>query len=361
MRTPRAIDIAVTNDCNLRCSYCSHFSSPGDVKHDLQAEEWLQFFKELNECSVMRVVLEGGEPFYRKDIFEIIEGIVKNRMRYSILTNGTLITEDIARFLSSAKRCDAVQVSIDGSNENIHDIYRGKGTFQKAINGLKCLKENGVPVTVRVTIHKENVTDLENVAKLLLEDIGIPTFSTNSASYMGLCQQNSKKIRLDTNDRMLAMNALLKLTKKYPGRIHATAGPLADAKAWMEMEKARKEGNDIQGRGYLTGCGCPFERLAVRADGVIVPCQLLSQIELGRINEDRLIDIWQRHPEMIRLRERRMIPLNNFDLCSDCEYIKYCTGNCPANTYNITGNLDHPDPDGCLRTFLRNGGKIPET
>ncbi|MFC1891182.1 radical SAM protein [Thermodesulfobacteriota bacterium] len=76
MKTPRSIDLAITNNCNLRCEYCSHFMSPGDVDEDLSKEEWLCFFDELKRCSVLNVVLEGGEPFYRKDLADLIEGIV---------------------------------------------------------------------------------------------------------------------------------------------------------------------------------------------------------------------------------------------------------------------------------------------
>jgi len=101
MKTPRTLELAITNRCNLRCTYCSHFTSAGDVNQDLSTDEWLQFFEELNRCAVMSLTLEGGEPFCRQDIYELIEGIVRNRMRFSILSNGTLITEDITSFLAS--------------------------------------------------------------------------------------------------------------------------------------------------------------------------------------------------------------------------------------------------------------------
>ena len=77
MRTPKSVDLAITNRCNLRCKYCSHFTSAGDVGQDLPKEEWLQFFAELNRCAVMDVTLQGGEPFYRGDLKELIEGIVR--------------------------------------------------------------------------------------------------------------------------------------------------------------------------------------------------------------------------------------------------------------------------------------------
>ncbi len=102
-------------------------------------------------------------------------------MRFDILSNGTLITDDMAAFLSSTGRCNGVQVSIDGSIPTTHDVFRGKGNFKRAINGIKLLRKYNIPVPVRVTIHRQNVTDLDGIAALLLEEIGLPSFSTNSA------------------------------------------------------------------------------------------------------------------------------------------------------------------------------------
>ncbi|MGQ9611048.1 MAG: SynChlorMet cassette radical SAM/SPASM protein ScmE [bacterium] len=359
MKTPKTIDIDITNRCNLRCIYCSHFTSAGDVENDLPKEEWIKFFEELNRCAVISVNISGGEPFFRKDLKDIIEGIISNRMRFSITSNGTLITDEMAEFISSTGRCDFVQVSIDGSIPIVHDMFRGEGNFQKAINGIKILQKYNVPTTVRVTIHKQNVKDLENIAKFLLEDIGLPSFSTNSASYMGLCRQNSELVQMTAEERSIAMEKLLELSKKYGNRISASAGPLSEGRTWVRTERDRREGKKGN-KGFLTGCGGPFTKLAVRADGVIVPCNQLSHIELGKINQDSIEDIWQNHPELIKLRERCNIPLSNFEFCQGCDYIEFCTGNCPALSYNLVGEVNHPSPDACLRRFLAEGGKLPD-
>lgn len=362
MRTPRSVDLDITGRCNLRCSYCYHFSGSGDVKKDLPTVEWIRFFEELNRCAVMNVTLAGGEPFLRKDLEELIEGIVKNRMRFSILSNGTLVTDEIAAFISATGHCDGVQISIDGSKPETHDICRGNGNFDRAINGVRCLQQQGVLVQIRVTVHRHNVSNLEKIAKLLLEEMDLPEFSINAASYMGLYRQNVNQIGLSTPDRTLAMAVLLKLNKKYGNRIHAQAGPLAEAVMWIEMESARKNGKKhMPMGGRLTACGCVMDKIAVRADGVIVPCTMLSHIQLGRINRDGFKKIWQNHPQMKKIRERCHIPLSNFEFCKGCEYINYCTGNCPGLAYTITGKVDHPSPDACLRQFIEAGGRIPES
>ena len=361
MNTPRSVDLAITNRCNLQCKYCSHFTGAGDVGQDLSGSEWITFFEELNRCAVMNVTLQGGEPFCREDLKELIEGIVRNRMRFDILSNGTLITKEMAAFLASTGRCDGVQVSIDGSIPMTHDAFRGKGNFYKAIRGIKLLQKHHLPVSVRVTIHRQNVGDLDGIARLLLEDIGLPGFSTNAASYMGLCRQNAEQVQLANDERSLAMKVLLKLSQKYEGRISATAGPLAECETWLIMDQASIEGKGhVPGGGYLTACGGPMEKIAVRADGVMVPCIQMSHIELGRINRDDLKAIWQNHSELKRLRHRSKTSLSEFEFCKGCDYINYCTGNCPALAYLILGSDHHPSPDACLKRFLEAGGRLPD-
>ncbi len=360
MKTPKSVDLEITNRCNLRCRYCSHFTSKGDVGLDLATEEWLRFFEELGRCAVMDVCLQGGEPFIREDLKDLVEGIVRNRMRFSILSNGTLITDDMAAFLAATGRCDSVQVSIDGSVETTHDAFRGQGNFHRALSGLKHLMKHNLPATVRVTIHRKNVRDLDAIAHLLLEEIGLPSFSTNSASHLGLCRQNAEQVQLTAEERTLAMETLLRLTRKYNGRISAQAGPLAEAQGWLGMVQAKEKGLErLSNHGFLTGCGGFMTKMAVRADGVMVPCNLIPGMELGRINRDDLGDVWRNHPELNRFRNRTSIPLSDFETCRDCDYINYCTGSCPALAFTLLNDPYQPSPDACLKRYLDDGGRLP--
>lgn len=358
--TPRSVDIAITGKCNLRCRYCSHFSSAADVDNDLKTDEWLGFFYELKENRVTTVTIGGGEPFVRPDLKELLESIVRNRMRFMILSNGILVSDDLAGFIASTGRCNSVQISIDGSDQRTHDICRGEGSLDGAMRAVRLLKRHNVPVAVRVTIHRHNVHSLDNVAKILLEDLELPNFTTNSASHMGLCRENAGDILLTVEERSLAMRKLLELSRKYDGRIGGSAGPLAEARLWGEMVEARRSGMPgLPGRGVLKGCNGVFHNLAVRADGIMMPCAQMGHLELGRINRDSLVRVWQDHPQLKRLRNRQSIPLNEFKFCEGCEYIPYCTGNCPALSYTALGIEDHPCPDACLRLFLEQGGQLP--
>jgi SynChlorMet cassette radical SAM/SPASM protein ScmE len=230
-----------------------------------------------------------------------------------------------------------------------------------AIEGAKHIKNNGIPLTARVTIHRHNVDDLERTVCYLLDELHLSHITTNAASYIGLCKNNATQVQLSVEQMSNAMTTLLRMESRYPGRISAVAGPHFNAKQWLIMEKARIEGQQTHPDcGYLRSCGGVFSKITVRADGVIVPCVQLAHIELGTINIDDLRTVWHSHPMLLKLRERRDIPLDSFKFCYDCVYTRYCRGSCPSLAYSMVGNENHPSPDSCLRLFLESGGKLPE-
>jgi SynChlorMet cassette radical SAM/SPASM protein ScmE len=359
MRTPRKVDIDITARCNLRCRYCYFFNNPAVNYRDLPTDQWLTFFDELGALGVMDVTMAGGEPFIREDLPVLLERLVRNRMRFTLLSNGGLIDDEMAAFIARTGRCECVQISVDGSSAEIHDSCRGRGAFDGAVRGIRHLVAHGVSVAVRVTIHRHNVDDLENIAHFLLDELGLPGFGTNSAGYLGTCRLNADDVMLTTAERQMAMATLLRLNTKYDGRISASAGPLEDGHMWRRMEEARADGAPaFHNGGRLTACGCPSNKISVRADGAIIPCSMLAHVELGRINGGSLAEIWQHSPALNRLRGRHGIPLTGFQFCAGCSYTPYCTGNCPGLAYALTNEIDHPSPDACLRRFLEDGGAI---
>jgi len=355
MSSPKHVDIAITGKCNLACQYC--FYADEMVAHaDLPAERWLDFFDELGSLGVMSVTLTGGEVFTHPDLFTLIDGIIANRMRYSLLSNGTLITEATLKQFAVGKRrtrLDSIQVSVDGSSAEVHDLSRPR-SFGRALRGLKLLKEAGFPVTARVTINRHNVDDLENVARLLLEDVGLPSFSTNEAYACGATDRTEDGVILTPAQREQAMRVLTQLSERYDNRIAAQAGPLVLARDLRMIDEKLAEGKTaIPGRGTLSACGGVFSKLAVNHDGSIVPCHILSTVVMGVIGQDSLQDLWLHHPDMLRLRERYQTPLESLETCQGCAYQGFCTGGCPGGALYANGDYNTRNPESCYR-ILKN-------
>ncbi len=362
---PGDFDISLTGKCNLHCEYCFYAHEMHD-RPDLSTTEWLTFFDELGRLGVRTLTLSGGEVFVRKDLFDLIDRIIEKRMSFSILSNGTLIDERMIARLEEKKRrlrLNSIQVSIDGSCAEIHDKSRGKGSFERAIRGLRLLKEAGFPATSRVTINRHNVEDLDNIAKLLLEDVGLHSIGTNDAMPMGAGCDNQAGITLLPGQQFQAMKALIRLEEKHSGRINATAGPLAKWKSYGEMEHARATGEKAKRwrMGFLTACGCMYNKLAVHHDGIISPCNMLAGLELGRINRDSIQTIWKADPTLQALKERRQIPMTSVPGCRDCEWAPFCNGSCPGLAYTMTGDFNMANPHDCYRNFLQAAGLTSET
>ncbi len=241
---PEEIDVSLTGKCNLACRYCFYADEMAALD-DLPGQRWMDFFAEAGGIGVQRLTLSGGEVFTRPDLFVLIDSLIENRMRYSILTNGTLIDQKIIAAFNVGKRrlrLDSIQVSIDGSTAAVHDASRPPASFDRALRGLRLLKAEGFPVTVRVTINRHNVHDLSAIARLLLDDIGLRSFGTNSADRFGSARCYGQDVVLNPEEWDSAVRTLKELLKQYPGRINASAGPLAFAEDMERIEKAMAEG-----------------------------------------------------------------------------------------------------------------------
>ncbi len=348
---PLELDIAITGRCNLQCRYC-YYADEMVGRRDLPTGRWLAFFEELGRLAVHRVYLTGGEPFTRPDLFDLLDGLIANRMRYAILTNGTLLTDRLlARFDQGRRRIrlDSIQVSIDGSRAEIHDRSR-PNSFERAIQGLRLLVEGGFKAVARVTINRHNVDDLENIAHLLLDDLGLPLISTNEVFPCSILERQAEEILLTPAQRRQAMERLVALAARYEGRIVANAGPLALARGFQAIEEGLAAGlSGLPGRGTLSACGCPFSKLSVHHDGTIVPCHQLAGLHLGTIGVDDLRQVWLEHPLLQAMRRRHTIPLQTLDTCRDCPYQGFCTGGDPAGALYLTGQLNARNPWDCYR------------
>ncbi len=351
LSAPLEMDLAITGRCNLQCKYC-YYADEMVARRDLPTERWLSFFEELGRLAVQRVYLTGGEPLTRPDLFDLIDGLIANRMRYTVLSNGTLITEHLLAQFDQGKRrlrLDRIQVSIDGSRAEVHNRSR-PNSFERAIRGLRLLVEGGFKAVARVTITRHNVDDLENIAHLLLDELGLPLISTNEAFPCGIMERQSEEILLTPAQRRQAMDTLVDLAARYEGRIVANAGPLALARHFREIEEGLAAGLDgLPGRGTLSACGCVFVKLAVHHDGTIVPCHQLASLHVGTIGVDDLRQVWLEHPLINAMRRRRTIPLRTLDTCRDCPYQGFCTGGDPAGALYLTGQLNARNPWDCYR------------
>jgi AdoMet-dependent heme synthase len=163
---PRLIFWEVTKGCNLRCIHCRATATELMSPRDLPTKKALDIISQIADFSNPILVLSGGEPLYRHDIFQLAEYATKRGLRAALATNGTLVTKDIAeRVKNSGIR--RVSISLDGADAVTHDTFRGiPGAFDAAIYGMKNLQELGVSVQINTTIARHNAHQLPDVLAL---------------------------------------------------------------------------------------------------------------------------------------------------------------------------------------------------
>jgi AdoMet-dependent heme synthase len=164
--TPRLIFWEVTKGCNLRCIHCRATATELMSPADLPTEKALNIISQIADFGSPILVLSGGEPLYRQDIFQLAEYATSRGLRTALATNGTLVTKDIAEKIKNAgiKR---VSISLDGSDALTHDTFRGiPGAFEAAVYGMRNLQQLGVSVQINTTIARHNAHQLPDVLDL---------------------------------------------------------------------------------------------------------------------------------------------------------------------------------------------------
>jgi AdoMet-dependent heme synthase len=163
---PRLIFWEVTKGCNLRCIHCRASATELSSPSDLSTHTALGIIDQIAEAANPILVLSGGEPLYRSDIFQLASYARDKGLRVALATNGTLVTKEVARMIvdSGVKR---VSISLDGADAATHDSFRGiPGAFDAAIQGMRNLQALGMSVQINTTIARHNAKQLPDVLRL---------------------------------------------------------------------------------------------------------------------------------------------------------------------------------------------------
>lgn len=299
----------VTNICNLNCIGCYSYDRTRNCTDKLTLDNIKYIISQLSENGVETITISGGEPLVRKDIVEIVQ-YAKEKAGIRVLnliTNGTIYNEE--QLVKLKLYLDALAVSIDGySYENPH-FLRNPGTFPKVIEFVKKVREMKFPVSILPTLHKKNITAIEEYLNLS-KTLEVPI----SFSLMTCSGELADYIPTDENLHDL-VDFLMDFMKS--GRV-----PLQD---YSELE-ARKN------------CGAGSSIISVTADGKVYPCHMMHDTDtrMGNILETPLAKIL--------CNSTPVPPVEKVKKCNACEIRNLCGGGCKARALLINGNWNQPDP-----------------
>ncbi len=334
----RLVAWETTRNCNLDCIHCRAAAGRGPYTGELTTAEGKRLLAEIAGVAPAIVILTGGEPLLRPDIFELAEHGRDLGLRMVMAPNGTLVTEAIARRMAAAG-IQRVSVSLDGASAETHDAFRKvPGAFAGALRGIAHLRAAGVPFQINTTISRANLAEIPAIQELAVRLGAVAhhiflLVPTGRGKYIV-----DQAIDAETYERTL--NWFYEQRGKTSLELKATCAPQYYR---ILRERAAREGRavtvqshglDAVTRGCLGGIGFCF----VSHVGEVQPCGFLHTV-CGNVRERSFAAIWEQSETFHRLRD--------FDRlrgkCGACEFKRVC-GGCRARAFEATGDFLAEEP-----------------
>lgn len=311
----------ITHLCNLRCKHCYQEEYNNHMpKEDFYnyLDKFCDYIKDKNVFP--QINLTGGEPLLHPDFFEFATEIRKRNIKLGILTNGTMINEEVARKISELNPV-MVQVSLDGNRET-HDDIRGNGNFDKALKGIDNLKKYKVKVLVSFTAQKCNYMDYSELVKICKRHKVDKIWWDRIVTYN---KEDTENKALSTEEFKGLVELTNKLRKRY--NIFSKSFNVSNERALQFIGS-----NDC---GYY--CGAGGNLIIFLADGSVMPCRRIPFV-IGNIKEDTLENIIN-HSSLMKELKNFYAPIE----CYGCKNLLKCKGGSRCITYAQTGNLYQKD------------------
>ncbi|MBI3332697.1 MAG: methyltransferase domain-containing protein [Candidatus Omnitrophica bacterium] len=285
------------NICNLACSHCLVESAPWVEDWGLTAGQLLEVIDEAVELGVDRFYMTGGEPFMRRDLFELIRAVTGSKgCELILLTNGTLLKGERAEALNGLSRQRVrFQVSLDGATAAANDPIRGEGSFEAAVAGLRLLVSLGFQTSVTTVVTARNLNELEEITRLA-HSLGVPTQHLMWTHRRGRIVKEERGTSLGFPE----MGELIAAVRRVKG-VADSLGVRVD-----NWESVRQRVNSRPGVKYDLGNAC-WDSLCLYSDGTLYPSAALANVRplaLGRWSGGgSLRRLWQESPVARLFRE----------------------------------------------------------
>jgi AdoMet-dependent heme synthase len=327
----------ITKRCNLNCTHC-YASSVDSAQAELTTAEGKKLLDQIAAVDEIRmIVVTGGEPLLRKDIFELIEYAGKLGFHIIFSTNGTLLTPDAAKDLARLGVAN-FSISLDGFTATCHEsIRRVPGSFQKAWDGLKAAAQTKAVVQVNFTAQQSNLIELPGIIDLS-EEIKADIIMVFQAIPP---RQERGAAALDADQQSYLMQTIAEKQKTARALIMPVCCP--EYWPWLLENKKGLRGKGA-GRAAFTGCGAGVGFSYIRFDGDIWPCNFIP-VSAGNVRETPFNDIWRNAP---LLQPYRVKPRGVKGVCGECQYLEIC-GGCRGRALAATADPFQSDPNCFLK------------
>jgi radical SAM protein with 4Fe4S-binding SPASM domain len=324
-----ALDVYLTNACNLRCKYCfnlDELSAP-----QIPLEDVCQILEAAYKNGHRYTSITGGEPFIYRRIFEVLDFAHDLGFWIQVLTHGGLLTDERIRHLKRYWRL-RVRISLDGANKETHDALRGQGTFDTTLAKIERLKEAGVTVGVGMTVSHQNVAEIPAMMNLCI---------SKGVSFLRMVPvarvKKGKAAVVDTMLHERILESIIEQSIKHIDLLDlppcSERSPLSD----IDILTTRR-------------CMAGSRFFSVTSNKEILPCPLIYEHPkiptLKFESADTLVQIRKRMDDIFQAMEPDLK-----GICHTCEFRSVCYGGCLAEKLSFDRDLDDEQPI-CTKKLL---------
>ena len=303
----------VTKACNLKCKHCYRDAGKKE-ENELSLKEAKLLLDEIKLAGFKIVILSGGEPLLREDIYEIIGYAGSIGLRPVLGSNGTLITKQVAKKLKEAGLARA-GISLDSGKPEIHDEFRGvKGSFEKVLNAIEALKEADLEFQIHTTATKYNFNEIDPLIDFV-SNSGAKAYHIFFLVPTGRGKEESQNV--------LSPDEYYRLISDILDRQNGLDMELKPVCAPQFIPMAVEKGLDLR---FQRGCLAGISYCCILPDGDVHPCPYLP-LKLGNVREEKFSAIWRDNKVLSDLRG-----LEYKGKCGACTYKRSC-GGCRARAY----------------------------
>ena len=333
--------------CNLTCKHCYSISADKDFAGELSTDEVFSVMDDLKAFRVPVLILSGGEPLLRPDIFDIAKRAKAKGFYVGLSSNGTLINESNIEQIAEVD-FNYVGVSLDGIGATHDKFRRLDGAFDASMHGIRLAKKLGIKVGIRFTMTQDNAPELPLLLKLL-DDEGLDKFYFSHLNYAGRGNKNRKDDVMHKTTRW-AMDLLFETAwqdaQNGGSKEFVTGNNDADGvylQHWVERNLPDQAGAMRARLAQWGGNSSGINIANIDNLGNVHPDTMWWNYSLGNVRERPFSEIWQdtTDPIMAGLKQQ---PRQIKGRCGQCQFFDICGGNTRVRAWQITGDPWEEDP-----------------
>ena len=338
---PKWIAWEITRRCNLNCVHCRSSSSLEIEGHpDFSLTEARRVLDDIHSYASPVVVLSGGEPLLREDVFDIADHGSALGLRMCMATNGTLVTEETCRNIQETG-IKMVSLSLDGASAAVHDDFRNQpGAFEGTMNAIRLFNEYKIPFLINSSFTQRNKEEAPRLHELV-KKLGATAWYLFMIVPTGRGEEIMAELIPESEyEEMLNWHYEMEKEESYL-LVRPTCAPQYYR---IVLQRAREEGEKFKRRSlkFSTGGskGCLAGQLIclIDVDGNVLPCSYFPKAA-GNIRKQSFAEIWEKSPLFLELRDFKSYKGS----CGKCEYVNVC-GGCRARAYAIHGDYMAQEP-----------------